>query len=228
MDSLMFLAKLCPSLPIIWKLLWLVGWPVWLLWWWMAEGAFRCSLYLSPKVLKVSPMFPLVKQRQLNKLNNLLNKKEGNIIRANCPKLASQAGSSSPWGRKQLRGTSHSVRQAGRCSPSPLGRKQFILGRQSSSYFPSRCSPSLWGREQFISGRQSGSYFPGRHSSSPWGSKQFISGRHSPSSRERKQFISGRQSGKHSPCPWERKYCISGRQSVSHFPGRCSSSLWGS
>ena len=31
MDSLMFLAKLCPSLPIIWKLLWLVGWPVWLL-----------------------------------------------------------------------------------------------------------------------------------------------------------------------------------------------------
>ena len=31
MDSLIFLAKLCPSLPIIWKLLWLVGWPVWLL-----------------------------------------------------------------------------------------------------------------------------------------------------------------------------------------------------
>ena len=30
MDSLICLAKLCP-LPIIWKLLWLVGWPVWLL-----------------------------------------------------------------------------------------------------------------------------------------------------------------------------------------------------
>ena len=30
MDSLIFLAKLCPSLPIIWKLLWLVGWPVYL------------------------------------------------------------------------------------------------------------------------------------------------------------------------------------------------------
>ena len=63
MDSLMFLAKLCPSLPIIWKLLWLVGWPVWLLWWWMAEGAFRCSLYLSPKVLEVSPMYSLSQPR---------------------------------------------------------------------------------------------------------------------------------------------------------------------
>ena len=27
MDSLIFVAMLCPSLPIIWKLLWLVGWP---------------------------------------------------------------------------------------------------------------------------------------------------------------------------------------------------------
>ena len=26
-DSLIFLAKLCSSLPIIWKLLWLLGWP---------------------------------------------------------------------------------------------------------------------------------------------------------------------------------------------------------
>ena len=50
MDSFIFLARLCPSLPIIWKLFWLVVWPVWLLWWWIAEGAFRCSLYLSPKV----------------------------------------------------------------------------------------------------------------------------------------------------------------------------------
>ena len=52
-DSLVFLAKLCPSLPIIWKLLWLVGWPVWLLCWWIGEGSFRCSLYLCPKVLEV-------------------------------------------------------------------------------------------------------------------------------------------------------------------------------
>ena len=29
----MFLAKPCPSLPIIWKLFWLIGWPVLLLWW---------------------------------------------------------------------------------------------------------------------------------------------------------------------------------------------------
>ena len=45
-DSLIFLAKLCPSLHIIWKLLWLVGLSVWLLWWWMAEGA----LYMLPVV----------------------------------------------------------------------------------------------------------------------------------------------------------------------------------
>ena len=49
MDSFMFLARLCPSLPIIWKLFLLVGCPVCMLWWWIAEGAFRCSLYLSPK-----------------------------------------------------------------------------------------------------------------------------------------------------------------------------------
>ena len=48
MNSLTFLAKLCPSLPIIWKLLF-VGWPVWLLCWWIGEGSFRCSLHLSPK-----------------------------------------------------------------------------------------------------------------------------------------------------------------------------------
>ena len=28
MDSFIFLARLCPSLPIIWKLFWLVVWPV--------------------------------------------------------------------------------------------------------------------------------------------------------------------------------------------------------
>ena len=50
-DSFIFLAKLCPSLPIIWKLLWLVLF----LCWWMGESSFRCSLYLSPKVLEVFP-----------------------------------------------------------------------------------------------------------------------------------------------------------------------------
>ena len=80
--------------------------------------------------------FTKVKQRQLNKFNNLLNKKEGNITRANSlnpPNLAfqagRQAGSSSPQGRKQLSSRKHSVRQAGRCSPSPWGRKQFTSGR---------------------------------------------------------------------------------------------------
>ena len=62
-DSLIFLAKACPSLPIIWKLFWLVGWHVWLLWWWMGEGSLRCSLNLSPKVLEVSPMYSLSQVR---------------------------------------------------------------------------------------------------------------------------------------------------------------------
>ena len=43
MDSFIFLARLCPSLPIIWKLFWLMGWPVCMLWWLIAERAFRTS-----------------------------------------------------------------------------------------------------------------------------------------------------------------------------------------
>ena len=56
-DSLMFLAKPCPSLPIIWKLSWSVGWPLLLLWWYIGEGSLRCSLNLSPKALEVFPMY---------------------------------------------------------------------------------------------------------------------------------------------------------------------------
>ena len=63
MDSLIFLANLCPSLPIIWKLLWLVGWPLWLLCWWMGEGSFRCSLYCSLKVLDVSLIYSSSQER---------------------------------------------------------------------------------------------------------------------------------------------------------------------
>ena len=53
MDSLICLDRWCPSLPIILKFLWLMGWLVWLLWGWIGEGSFRCSVYLSPKVLEV-------------------------------------------------------------------------------------------------------------------------------------------------------------------------------
>ena len=66
MDSLIYLANLCPSLPIIWKLLWLVGWPIWLLWWWIDKGSFRCSFYLSPKVLEVSPMYSSLQAKLLH------------------------------------------------------------------------------------------------------------------------------------------------------------------
>ena len=50
----MVLAEPCP-LSIFWKISWLVGWPVLLLWWCIREGSFRCSLNLSPKILEVSP-----------------------------------------------------------------------------------------------------------------------------------------------------------------------------
>ena len=66
MDSLIFLSKPCPSLLIIWKLFWYVGWPVWLLWSWMGEASFRCSLNLSPKFLEVSPMYSLAQVRSLH------------------------------------------------------------------------------------------------------------------------------------------------------------------
>ena len=63
MDSLIFLAKPCPCLPIIWKFCWVVGWPVLLQCWCIGEGSFRCSLNLSPKVLEISPMFSSSQER---------------------------------------------------------------------------------------------------------------------------------------------------------------------
>ena len=56
-DSLIVLAIPWFSLPIIWKLSWVVVWPVMLLWLCIGEGSFRCSLNLSPKILEVSPMY---------------------------------------------------------------------------------------------------------------------------------------------------------------------------
>ena len=96
--------------------------------------------------------FTKVKQRQLNKFNNLLNKKEGNIT-----------------GLSSLNSFQNLVcSQAGRHSPSLRRRKQLIsfTGRQLiSSLFPGRHSPSPWGRKQFshisgLSGRQAGSCSP--------------------------------------------------------------------
>ena len=56
-DSFINLERLCSSLPTILKLFNVVEWPVMLLWSNIGEGAFRCSLYLSPNVLAVSPMY---------------------------------------------------------------------------------------------------------------------------------------------------------------------------
>ena len=56
-DSLIVLAKLLSSLPIILKFSIDVSWPL-ILWCWnIGEGAFKCSLNLSPNVLPDSPMY---------------------------------------------------------------------------------------------------------------------------------------------------------------------------
>ena len=117
--------------------------------------------------------FTKVKQRQLNKFNNLLIKKEGNItgvssLNSSHNLVSSQAGrhSSSLRGRRQF--ISFPGRQLisssfpGRCSPSPQGRKQFSgisglsghSGRQAGS-----CSHFLRGRKQ-LSGNNSGRFPP--------------------------------------------------------------------
>ena len=56
-DSWIVLAWPWSYLLIMLKLSWVVLCLVWMLCTWMGEGSFRCSLYLSPKVLDVSPMY---------------------------------------------------------------------------------------------------------------------------------------------------------------------------
>ena len=53
----MVLAMPCPSLPIILKFSTDVVWPVVLLCPYIGDGAFKCSVYLSSKVLADSPMY---------------------------------------------------------------------------------------------------------------------------------------------------------------------------
>ena len=57
MDSLMALARLLSSLPIILKLSKVVSWPLLLCCRNIGDGAFRCSLYLSPNVFTDSPIY---------------------------------------------------------------------------------------------------------------------------------------------------------------------------
>ena len=56
-DPQMVLAKSWSSLPMMVKLSGLVLCPDWLLCAYIGEDFFRFSLYLSPKVLDVSPMY---------------------------------------------------------------------------------------------------------------------------------------------------------------------------
>ena len=175
--------------------------------------------------------FTEVKQRQLNKFNNLLNKKEGNITNSP-PNLGSQAGSQAgahlplgeggslskqvltiPLGKEAVY-----LRQAVRlprpprqllpnlCAHLPPGEGSNLGAQATQSGRADRCSPSLWGKRQLISGRQPG--FQGIPGS----------------------YFPARQAGRHSPYPWGRRQFFSGRQSGfpdSYFPARCSPSLWG-
>ena len=91
--------------------------------------------------------FPNVKQRQINKFNNLLNKKEGNIsgvssLNSSCNLVSSQTGRQEGAHLPPREGSNS---QAGMHWPSLRGRRQSISfpGRQlTSSSFPGACSPS--------------------------------------------------------------------------------------
>ena len=91
--------------------------------------------------------FIKVKQRQLNKFSNLLNKKEGNITVSTQPnssqgllasQVSRQAGALLP-----PRERSNLAFQAGRHSPSPLGKESSLASQAG------RHSPFPWGRKQF-------------------------------------------------------------------------------
>ena len=150
----------------------------------------QCTVPENTKLLQGEIRFTKVKQRQLNKFNNLLNKKEGNItgvlsLNSSHNLVSSQAGAHLP----PMEGSNS---QAGRHSPSLRGRRQSISfpGRQLiSSPFPGRCSPSPRRRKQFISfsGRQlpvhsqAGAHLPPGEGSSLVASQASQTGRHSPS-----------------------------------------------
>ena len=55
--SFIVLIRFKSSLPTMLKLLMVTLWPVMLLWSYMGEGGFRCSLNFSPKVLEDSLMY---------------------------------------------------------------------------------------------------------------------------------------------------------------------------
>ena len=110
--------------------------------------------------------FTKVKQRQLKKYNILLNKKEGNITKANATtnhsNLASQTGRQAS--ALLPPGEGSNLSQAGRQAVALLPPAEGSNLTQAGTHLPSRevssslqagrCSPSPWGRKQSISGRQ--------------------------------------------------------------------------
>ena len=99
--------------------------------------------------------FNKVKQRQVNKFNNLL-KKEGNITGVSTQFSSSQAGtqaSSHPPGAVLLP----------RQSVHPLGRFSGFPGRQAGTHLPSQEGSSLAASQ---AGSQAGSHLPGDSTSS--------------------------------------------------------------
>ena len=131
--------------------------------------------------------FTKVKQRQLNKFNNLLNKMEGNITRVNSSQNLV-------------------VSQAGRCSPSPQGRKQFssISGRQAGTHLAPGEGSNLLASRAVHS--QAGAHLPSREGSNLLASQAVHSqaGAHLPP-REGSNLVAsqatqaGRQAGRQPP-----------------------------
>ena len=140
-----------------------------------AERLRECQGFIN-KVREIK--FSKVRQRQLNKFNILINKKEGNITRANATNLI----------RYNNLG-SQSVRQAS-TSPPREGNNTTQTNSQTGALLPSRevSSPS-----QAINSNPASSQASGVPSNSPpaiahlssWGRKQFSPSSCSPSLRHR-------------------------------------------
>ena len=189
---MIFLTKLCPSLPIIWKFQNLVN---------KKDGNItRVSNNNSPQAGN-----NLVASRQAG---THLPSGEGSNTPPASPLL-------SPQGRRWSKGLPGKLRHSpslrrrqqfftpGHCSHSSWGRKQFLPGNCSPSsqgsrqFPPGNCSLSLWGRS---SSSQAIAHLPHREGSNsppatahipPGEGKQFSPSNCSPSLWGRKQFFPG-------------------------------------
>ena len=198
--------------------------------------------------------FTKVKQRQLNKYNILLNKKEGNITRANATNnssnLASQAGRQAS--ALLPPGEGSNLTQAGRQAVTSLPSGDGSNLTQAGTHLPSRevssspqadrqagaLLPSGEGSNLSQASRQAGTLLPLREGSIS--SKQlltFLSGKEAVSPQQLLTFLPGKEA----ILPWQLLTFPLGKEVILHWqllnfllgskqfcPGYCLPSLWGS